>query len=133
MNRTIFFSTLFIMILTTEVAYGEDTKDISALDYALSENSLVGQTLKLTGCRISHMSIRGGLCNITEGNAGVGDIVLKADDNMDKAALKDAITRCAGLKGFQSPECDASIIGTAKPKQAKPVFQLKKIIWSVEK
>lgn len=125
-------SVLFFSLTAINIASAQEPKEMSSLDYALGDASLVGQTLKLTGCRISHVSIQSGLCNINVGDAGAGNIVLDTE-TMDKTELKQAILKCAGLKGFQSEECDASIIGIAKKKTSKPNFQVKKIIWNVEK
>ena len=129
MNRIIFMSVLLLNVLTMGAAYGEDPREISSIDYALSDNNNNSKTLKITQCRISHVSTTGALCNISVGNAGAGDISLKVD-KLDKNELKAAIFKCAGLKGLESPDCDASIVGKALPKGAKPQFQVTNIIWS---
>ncbi|UXN07546.1 hypothetical protein [Bartonella sp. HY761] len=127
MKKSIIAASICLLAMPI-AAQAEELRTVSSLDYALNDDAYLGQTLKLSGCRISHVSTQSALCNISVDGSSAGNIYLELG-KMDRTELKDAAIKCAGIKGFQNSDCDASIIGSAKPKGSKPKFEVDQIIW----
>lgn len=85
------------------------TKTVTALDLAVDWKDLVGESVQITGCTILNADLTSAFCAIDSPTGNVGEVQIDSA-SMDRASLRAALTKCAGLE--EMPECRADVLAT---------------------
>lgn len=120
-----------ISILTVGIASADELKTVSAFDYLLECEDLIGLYVQINDCEASNVSIDGFLCRVkTEtGNAGAITIL---PDKLPKKKMSYGLQKCGNSR--PKDNCVAIIKGIAK-KSVSGMAQVEatEIIWQAEK
>jgi len=120
-----------ISILTVGVAAADEIKPMTAFDFLLGCENLIGQSVQIDDCNASDVSIDGFLCRVKTETGNAGAIAI-FPDKLPKKKMSYGLQKCGN--SHPKDNCVAIINGIAKQSESGMAqIEATEIIWQAEK
>lgn len=115
------------------LAQSQEPQNITAFDYLIGYEELIGKTVKVTDCIAYGVNIDFFLCSVKTETSSIDTIYINLK-NTPKKQLSYGLKKCGSIMDAEADICTATIVGLAeKTSDGSASINAKEITWQGEK